>query len=136
VTARRGILLAAALVAAGCGTSSRAIEVDDRVAAKNVFIEVVRECYRERQDGVLQEPTVDPNRVRLVFQYGKEVDGAEAEWIELKLAQEREASSSAKPRTVCRVLVCQPLSGPNRVLDEPTRRIEAKLRERLGAPPK
>jgi hypothetical protein len=130
VTARGGIFLGAAVAAAGCGTSGPSIEVDDRVAAKNAFIEVVREVYRERQDGVLQEPTVDPNRVRMVFQYRKEVDGADAEWIDLRLTGGRET------RTVCRVVVHQPLSGRDRILDEPARRIEEKLRERLGAPRK
>jgi len=55
------------------------------------------------------------------------VDGAEAEWIDLTFKQDGS-------RRIYRVLAYQPLRGPNRVLDEQTRRIEGMLQERLKPP--
>jgi len=51
----------------GCGSTGAATEYQDRAAVKEQFIAVVRECYRERGDGTLREPLIDPERVRLVF---------------------------------------------------------------------
>ena len=120
----RSIAFLLLVVTLGCGPSRVGSDYQDKAAVKEQFISVVRECYRERGDGTLREPVIDTERVRFVFQYVKEVDDAEAEWIDLTFSKQGS-------RRMYRVLVYQPLQGPNRVLDEQTRRVAAMLQERV-----
>lgn len=125
--ARAAILLSAL---AGCGATGRPVDYEDDAAVRSAFIAVVQECYRGRQDGILREPAIDPNRIRFVFQYDKMVDGAMMQWIDLTFAR---LPNGAHSRPVFRVLVSEPLRGPNRVLRDQTARLEGMLRERLKA---
>lgn len=130
----KGIRLLGLLpIALGCGSTGATFEYDDKVAVKNAFIDVVRERYGGRPDGRLQAPDVQANRVRCAFLYNNEVDGADSEYIDLTFGRQVDAN---KARAIYRVLVYQPLQGPNRVLREQGQEIAALLQQRLESPPK
>jgi hypothetical protein len=113
----------------GCA-SGREFEYEDRVAVKTAFVEVVKECYAGRTDGTLQPALIEGNRVRIAFQYKKEVDRADSETVDLTF---KELYQQTGKKRIYRVVAYQPLGGPNRIMEEQTALIEGKLAERLGA---
>lgn len=120
-----------ALIAFGCGTPERRYDYEDKAEVKNRFMAAVKECYRDRKDGVLHEPVIGAEDVRIAFQYDKEMDGSDTEFIELSFGHAAAAQGSganAPSRRVYSVRVFQPRRGRDKTLAAMTEMVEVKMR--------
>lgn len=92
----RGGIICAIILLSGCGQGSgtRHKLTTDSDAVFNAFIAATRDYYATRDDGVLNEPTMNDNRATFLYRYKQVKAGNHTEQVSLNLFTPRPTDTS------------------------------------------